>query len=254
MKRHLIKSTVQPQNLDSFLDILTNTVGVLMFIGLFVSLVSVEAGSTIRTPIISSTNKRDYNFEIHENRVLDFDVNRQAVESELAKLSLQDCQMPHQKPQLPPDITQDNARHHMTKAEINRYNAEVVRYNKEIDEFSNCMKKNGDELKDFTVKTLNYDVTSNPDSLTLSFKPEIRNSSSIKERPYRFLGMLNKLNPNEQYIVFYVRPDSFSEFREARKMAWDMGFDVGWEPLTNDRELLPSALNSLGVRIEVLPQ
>lgn len=45
------------QNLDSFLDILTNTVGVLMFIGLFVSLLAVEAGTIIRTPLRSETNK-----------------------------------------------------------------------------------------------------------------------------------------------------------------------------------------------------
>ena len=61
------------QNLDSFLDILTNTVGVLMFISLFVTLIA--AGSspktqiTIQTPLSSPTEKESLWFEIQNNKV-----------------------------------------------------------------------------------------------------------------------------------------------------------------------------------------
>ena len=57
------------QNLDSFLDILTNTVGVLMFIGLFISLLAVETGTVIRTPLQSQTRKIGKFFEVRNNQV-----------------------------------------------------------------------------------------------------------------------------------------------------------------------------------------
>ena len=47
----------QSQNLDSFLDVMTNTVGVLVFICLFVYLVAAQATKTIRTPIVSQSDK-----------------------------------------------------------------------------------------------------------------------------------------------------------------------------------------------------
>lgn len=51
------KLAVPGQNLDSFLDILTNTVGVLMFVSLFVTLIAVEADSIVRTPLATKTQK-----------------------------------------------------------------------------------------------------------------------------------------------------------------------------------------------------
>ena len=41
-RRRIRENNAPSQNLDSFLDILTNTVGLLMFIGLFISLLAVE--------------------------------------------------------------------------------------------------------------------------------------------------------------------------------------------------------------------
>ena len=46
------------QNLDSFLDILTNTVGVLMFISLFITVVAVESSTIVTTPLVSNTEKK----------------------------------------------------------------------------------------------------------------------------------------------------------------------------------------------------
>ncbi len=40
----------------------------------------------------------------------------------------------------------------------------------------------------------------------------------------------------EKYFVFYlVRPDSFPIYREARKILWDHGIEIGWEPLTSGK-------------------
>ena len=49
MRRRSIKSIVPSQNLDSFLDVLTNTVGVLMLVGLFISLVAVDSATIVPT-------------------------------------------------------------------------------------------------------------------------------------------------------------------------------------------------------------
>ncbi|MEO0849546.1 MAG: hypothetical protein AAFY50_24465, partial [Cyanobacteria bacterium J06648_1] len=61
------------QNLDSFLDILTNTVGVLMFISLFATLIatgsSPKTNITIQTPLSSPTEKESLWFEIQGNKV-----------------------------------------------------------------------------------------------------------------------------------------------------------------------------------------
>lgn len=51
------RSSLPIGNLDSFLDIMTNTVGVLMFVSLFITLVAVQSGTTIRTPLVSQTEK-----------------------------------------------------------------------------------------------------------------------------------------------------------------------------------------------------
>ena len=55
------RSNTIEQNLDSFLDVLTNTVGVLMFISLFVTLIATGGSSkskiTIQTPLSSDTDK-----------------------------------------------------------------------------------------------------------------------------------------------------------------------------------------------------
>lgn len=74
MRRRQHKQHNPPtQNLDSFLDVLTNTVGVLMFVSLFVSLVAVESATIVRTPLVSSTQKTPQFFEIRGNRVVYID-------------------------------------------------------------------------------------------------------------------------------------------------------------------------------------
>ncbi|CCQ61967.1 hypothetical protein [Crocosphaera watsonii] len=68
------------QNLDSFLDILTNTVGVLMFISLFITVVAVESSTIVTTPLVSNTEKKPRFFEVRNNKIYyidDEEVDRQ---------------------------------------------------------------------------------------------------------------------------------------------------------------------------------
>jgi hypothetical protein len=60
----------QAQNLDSFLDIMTNTVGVLVFVLLFVTLAAADATVLVRTPLRASTEKVPVFFEVVDGRVV----------------------------------------------------------------------------------------------------------------------------------------------------------------------------------------
>lgn len=60
----------QAQNLDSFLDIMTNTVGVLVFVLLFVTLAAADATVLVRTPLRASTEKVPVFFEAVDGRVV----------------------------------------------------------------------------------------------------------------------------------------------------------------------------------------
>lgn len=60
----------QAQNLDSFLDIMTNTVGVLVFVLLFVTLAAADASVLVRTPLRASTEKVPVFFEVVDGRVV----------------------------------------------------------------------------------------------------------------------------------------------------------------------------------------
>ena len=68
-------------------------------------------------------------------------------------------------------------------------------------------------------------------------KPGVRgdDSNSIKESSSKFQSCLKKCNPNTQHLLFLVRSDSFSIFRQAREIADQLGFDVNFEIL-NDGE------------------
>jgi hypothetical protein len=215
------KPTHTTQNLESFLDILTNTVGVLMFISLFITLISVQASSLIRTPLVSKTYKKPYFFEIRGNRVTY--INDDAIERQIALLvaSLPECD----RPKIPENI------------DIALYQYYVDK----IEEYETCRKQMLAKLKSFKGQTDNYTVTF-VDLNAVMYEPRSSNvGESIKELAQKnseFSQVLSKLNSQTDYLAFIVRPDSFPAFRAARKQAWTAGFDVGWEPQTSDIPLV----------------
>lgn len=78
----------QAQNLDSFLDIMTNTVGVLVFVLLFVTLAAADATVLVRTPLRASTDKKPVFFEVVDGRVIhmETDVGDARVEAFMESL------------------------------------------------------------------------------------------------------------------------------------------------------------------------
>jgi hypothetical protein len=220
------------QNLDSFLDILTNTVGVLMFIGLFVSLLAVEAGTIIRTPLRSETMKIGKFFEVRNNEV--FYLNDPQLENKIDETvaTIPNCFRPNTPENIP------NYLYSFYIQEIEKYDRCIRNRNLSLEKF---YYDNGDYIVTFTPQgSLKYQPNSLSQGDTIK---DLRNTGS------EFNRILNQLDPNVNYIAFVVRPDSFAAFRAARQIAWNSGYEVGWEPLPQDRVLVfGSGGRSVGVQ------
>jgi hypothetical protein len=220
-RRKVRQATVPTQNLDSFLDILTNTVGVLMFISLFITLISVQASTLIRTPLASKTFKKPQFFEVRGNKIIYVDDS--SIDRQLAILmtSLPTCD----RPNLPQNV------------DIYLYQI----YLDQVQEYETCTNQTLEKLKKFEVETKNYTVRF-VDLDAIIYEPRTSNTGeSIKEISQansEYQTVLNKLNPQTDYLAFIVRQDSFSAFRAARQLAWKEGFDVGWEPQTKDTPIV----------------
>ncbi len=205
------------QNLDSFLDVLTNTVGVLMFISLFVTLIATGGSSknkiTIQTPLSSPTDKESLWFEIKDNRVSYLNL-RQVREKELELSSnLPNCNKP---------LGSIGSRDYAFRQE----------------NYQSCLFSIIGRQSNFQAATKNYNVRTVDDGISLIFNPisdEVgETASQLATADSQFQQVLSKNNPNEDYLVFIVRPNGFETFREARKKAWDAGYKVGWEPHPQD--------------------
>jgi len=217
MRRRRYRNPVAPtQNLDSFLDILTNTVGVLMFIGLFVSLLNVETDTIVRTPLLSETTKTPHFFELRDNEVVYLD--KEKVDQQLQKFndSLSTCSQPE-----PPST-------------FNRVLYEY--YIDQLKEYRNCVNQQAQSLRNFRATTDHYKVFFNSSGLVFQAKEDAPGESpkELTQNTSDFRSVLETLNPETDYLAFLVRPDSFSSFRQAREIAWEENFDVGWEPMLTD--------------------
>ena len=235
MRRRRLRNKNYPsQNLDSFLDILTNTVGVLMFIGLFVSLLAVEAGTIIRTPLVSKSNKIAHFFEIRNNQVFYLDYPK--VDYKIDKLlkKLPKC--------YPPNIPES----------VNSYLYDYDFYLEKIQKYQTCWSKRHAQLRRFYVNT-GYYVVSFIDGDSLKYEPISTatgdDKQELRANISRFNEILKQLDPSINYLAFIVRPDSFATFRVAREKAWQQGFDVGWEPFPQNSILVfGSGGRSIGVQ------
>lgn len=218
------------QNLDSFLDILTNTVGVLMFISLFVTLIAVEADSIVQTPLVSKTEKTPRFFEIRDNQITYIDDEKVGQDIQEVIGNLPSCN----RPDLGSDV---NSSQYLTG--LNSYNA--------------CVNSRASRLINFRTTTDYYNVTmTNASTFSLRYDP-IKTKSGETEEQFvlpesQFNATLAQLDPQKDYLAFIVRPNSFSGFRAAREQAWAKGFDVGWEPHKPD---LPIQFGSGGRAIGV---
>ena len=62
-------------------------------------------------------------------------------------------------------------------------------------------------------------------------------ADSIKDPNSEFQRYLRTCNHDTQYAVFLVRGKSFAIFKQARKVADRLGFDIGWEMLDENEPI-----------------
>ena len=209
------------QNLDSFLDILTNTVGVLMFISLFITVVAVESSTIVTTPLVSNTEKKPRFFEVRNNKISyidDEEVDRQIA---ILTKNLPECSVP--------EIPQN----------LDNYTYQL--YLNRIQEYEKCRGQTIQSFRRFKGETKHYKVKFyDVDALIYEpLTPETGESyQTIAQTDSNFNEILENFDPNTDYLAFLVRPDSFSAFRAARKQAWKAGYNVGWEPLKQETPIV----------------
>lgn len=232
MRRRRRQNNLPTQNLDSFLDILTNTVGVLMFVSLFITLITVQTGAIVRTPLVKESKKQAYFFEISNNRIAYID--DKSVNRELSQVldNLPSCN----EPALPSSIDEYSSQNYLLQ----------------LQEYERCRQTMIEQIKSFQTETEFYRVRFvGNDSLFYEPKSE-RIGETIDELTQKnsnFTNLLKTINPKTDYLAFIVRPDSFATFRVARKQAWDKGFDVGWEPHTQETPIVfGSSGRAIGVQ------
>lgn len=184
-----------------------------MFISLFVTLIATGSSSktkvTIQTPLASPTDKESLWFEIRNNQVSHLDLRQvRAKELELSG-NLPNCNRP--------------------QGSSNAADYGLLQQN-----YQSCLLSILGRQNNFRVATKNYDVKTVDDGVSLLFTPISNNvgetTTQINVADSQFKQVLAKYNPQKDYLIFIVRPDSFAAFREARKKAWAAGYEVGWEP------------------------
>ncbi|MEB3148717.1 MAG: hypothetical protein VKL60_06800 [Sphaerospermopsis sp.] len=220
MRRKRYFTSQHPQqNLDSFLDILTNTVGVLMFISLFITLVAVQSSTIVRTPLAKETDKQVNFFEISGNRVIYLDNKSVSQQIQEFMGNLQICTEP------------------------SYISGMLDSYIDEIRNYQICVQNKVQELKQFRAKTQNYEIELvDLKSLSWRYNPKSSNDGEsgieLNRSNSEYRNILSKLETDQDYVAFLVRPDSFATFRQAREIAWKAGFDVGWEPQTPENPIV----------------
>ncbi|MDG2991170.1 hypothetical protein L3556_09550 [Candidatus Synechococcus calcipolaris G9] len=207
MKPQRSRPRVKPpaQNLDSFMDVLTNTVGVMIFVCLFASLTAAVAPALVRTPLARESSKSSHFFECREDRVtpLDEDQASEEVQTFFRSLDANSFTSPQ-----------------ALFAQINGFQTRTRYYQVNLD----VLTHQGSPI----VQT-KFTPLSTIDGET---------SQRLEQPRSQFQQTLNRLDPNRHSLIFFVRPDSFNCFRTARSIGWNQGFDVGWEPWPNERDII----------------
>jgi hypothetical protein len=107
-----------------------------------------------------------------------------------------------------------------------------------LSNYQSCLLSILGRQSNFRVDTDSYRVRTVDQGVSLLFEPLSNNigeaATKLTTANSAYQQVLSKFNPNKDYLAFIVRPDSFEAFRDARKQAWEAGYEVGWEPLEQD--------------------
>ncbi len=212
-RRSRARRDAPAQNLDSFLDTLTNTVGVMVFVLLFVTLSAADATVLVRTPLWSATDKEPIYFEVTGDRVawLDQESGSRRFDEYVGGL---------------PEPNWYNAAYFIRRL----YAFSTSTANHEVD-----------VVGSFLSGTLGTRYRLHEGA------GETR--KALRLAGSDFQRMLAQADTAENTVAFIVRPDGFAAFREARKLANARGYESGWEPMDTGQDVVFSSRGrSVGVQ------
>lgn len=187
-----------PHNLDSFLDTLTNTVGVMIFVLLFVTLAAADATVLVRTPLRTEVSKDEIFFEVSGDRVALLDTEK----------------------------ANEQVRRHMASLpQPSWYNLSAIV--RRIYDFSGSTRNHEVDLVG--------SVMDGEMGVRYQLKPGAGDPiKALKSRDSEFQRALAAADTSQKVVAFVVRADGFAAFREARKIATARGFRSGWEPVQEE--------------------
>ena len=186
-----LEQSKSDNNLDSFLDIITNVIGVLILIACAIVLEVQNFNPPKKTPLLvpSPQGMSTVYFDCSKSRCEEVEYPQEIYDRILAQ-----------------------SREMLGEENWTRNN--VAKY---------CAERQNEWHPEFSVN-LSYhahDVV----QATLTMKDANANFEQ------KFVKRLGELNPADTVIYFYVHGDSFRTFKRARSIAIEHGFQIGWKPI-----------------------
>jgi hypothetical protein len=187
-------------------DLLTNTVGITIFIMIFTVLTAGGAVVAKRLPLERSTEAASTTFLCSGNRIWVMDENRW----------ISDFEGPLGRP----------AGFYDVPAWIERFNERRL----ESDNFI----VTGDGDTSYSTVGFGRSVSM---SLVVVFTPKPDRGETVESldsAQSAFRRFLSSSSPRSHFAYFIVRPDSLEIFDAARRVASSLGFESGWSPNTTE--------------------
>lgn len=197
MRRRFKRPHFTEPSLVPMADMLTNTVGIIIFILIFTVLTAGGALIAKRLPMERATKAQSLDFFCAGNRVLPMDSNRLA--EEFAR--------PFER----------TVRSWNMDDWISRFNERKIE-----DEY---FEVTGNAMGFAAINFFRVAVVFTPKPGKGEIATEMRSPDS------RYRQVLKKYQPSTHFVNLFVRPDSIAAFEAARAEAAQMGFSVGWWPL-----------------------
>lgn len=75
--------------------------------------------------------------------------------------------------------------------------------------------------------------------MALETREDVRGETTkdLENLNSKLRAALSRIDPQNQYVAFLVRDDSFNVFRRARELTDKLGYDTGWELLGSDEPI-----------------
>ena len=204
-------------SLDSFLDIITNVLGLLILICALTIISTQDIQISLGTPIMADVDDdlERVCFECRDNRLVPLDSDYRSDEIKAVFSSGVSSSERKRKIAALNGSSSSNGFH--------QFEVKI----REIDLGSQTLR-----MMEIVVTPVEEPVG---DTLSQMRKPD----SELNKR-------LSKMNPKKHWLYFVVRTDSFEAFRAARKYAKKQGFQVGWTPYKPKKPIVFSSSGGLG--------